>query len=312
MNVECTSCSTSFPVDPKKVPAGGVHARCSVCDEVFFVDEPVLEAEAALVETFPEAPVEFSDPVMEEAESVYEVPEPVMDEPEPAFEAPEPVMDEPEPAFEAPAPTWEVPAEEPAPSFVADAETAFDTPMPEFEDTALVDEPVEAAEATPEPLAEAPTFGEPEPTFDEPERSWEEGEPTFGEGEPTFDMGAPAFDEPEAPSFGAPMEETQAFEAPPPAAEPTPTPLPTPTFGRRDPKEKAQRLARVLVSDIILYNPDRHQRALNENRIQEEFDDEIQKSWSEYVEQVGDEIANGNNFFNEALNEILAKGQQMF
>jgi len=85
-----------------------------------------------------------------------------------------------------------------------------------------------------------------------------------------------------------------------------------PQFGRRDPKEKAQRLARVLVSDIILYNPDRHEQALEAGQVKEEFEDEIQKSWDEYVEQVGDEVANGTPFFTEALNEILAKGDDVF
>ena len=36
--VQCSSCSTSFPVDPKKVPADGVYARCSACEAVFFVE----------------------------------------------------------------------------------------------------------------------------------------------------------------------------------------------------------------------------------------------------------------------------------
>ena len=35
MNVQCPSCSTTFRVDPAKVPAGGVRARCSVCAAVF-------------------------------------------------------------------------------------------------------------------------------------------------------------------------------------------------------------------------------------------------------------------------------------
>ena len=35
MNVQCPSCSTIFRVDPAKVPAGGVRARCSVCAAVF-------------------------------------------------------------------------------------------------------------------------------------------------------------------------------------------------------------------------------------------------------------------------------------
>ena len=43
MNVQCPSCSTTFRVDPAKVPAGGVRARCSVCAAVF----PVSVAPAA-------------------------------------------------------------------------------------------------------------------------------------------------------------------------------------------------------------------------------------------------------------------------
>jgi hypothetical protein len=85
-----------------------------------------------------------------------------------------------------------------------------------------------------------------------------------------------------------------------------------PLFGKRDPLEKAQRLARVLVSDIILYNPDRHHMASESGRVKEEFGEEIQKSWNEYVEQVGEDLANSTNFFNDALNEILAKGEQIF
>jgi predicted Zn finger-like uncharacterized protein len=37
MNVQCTHCSTVFRVDPRKVPAGGVRVRCSICRGVFEV-----------------------------------------------------------------------------------------------------------------------------------------------------------------------------------------------------------------------------------------------------------------------------------
>lgn len=45
--VRCSSCSTSFPVDPRKVPEEGVDARCSACDAVFFVaaDEAVTNSQ---------------------------------------------------------------------------------------------------------------------------------------------------------------------------------------------------------------------------------------------------------------------------
>ena len=36
--VTCPSCSTAFPVDPRKVPDDGVYARCSTCSSVFFVE----------------------------------------------------------------------------------------------------------------------------------------------------------------------------------------------------------------------------------------------------------------------------------
>ena len=51
--VRCASCSTSFPVDPRKVPEEGVYARCSVCDAVFFVDaeEPSLNSQDEVILT---------------------------------------------------------------------------------------------------------------------------------------------------------------------------------------------------------------------------------------------------------------------
>ncbi len=46
MNVTCPGCSTVFRVDPAKVPAGGVRARCSVCRAVFRVESEPVEAPA--------------------------------------------------------------------------------------------------------------------------------------------------------------------------------------------------------------------------------------------------------------------------
>ncbi|MGD8289587.1 MAG: zinc-ribbon domain-containing protein [Gemmatimonadota bacterium] len=85
-------------------------------------------------------------------------------------------------------------------------------------------------------------------------------------------------------------------------------------FGKRDPTDKAKRLARVLVSDMIMYNADRHATALEAGTLKEDFEDEIDKSWKEFVEQVGSEMAEGpgRGFWTEALNDILAKGEQLF
>jgi capsid protein len=63
---------------------------------------------------------------------------------------------------------------------------------------------------------------------------------------------------------------------------------------------------------MIVYQPAKRQRALAEGNLKQAFDEEIQKSWEEYVEQVGAEMANDTPFWREALNEILAGGQQVF
>jgi hypothetical protein len=83
-------------------------------------------------------------------------------------------------------------------------------------------------------------------------------------------------------------------------------------FGRRDPHERARHLARVLVSDIIAYYPVRYQEALSRGSLKEDFDNEIKKSWREYVDQVGSEMAESTPYFTEALNEVLARGAQIF
>lgn len=194
MNVQCTSCKTVFRVDPRKVPAGGVRARCSICRAVFDVPAP--------------SPAESAAPAA----------------------APQ--------ARSAPPPA---PAPSPAPA---------PTPPPA---------------ATPQPVAA------PVPT-------------------------------------PAPRPQPVATPAPAPA---TPPRAPSP-FGASDPAAKARRLARALISDIVTYFPDRRERALAAGNLRKEFTEEITKSWQEYTAQVGAEMAKQTPYFREALNEILAKGQQVF
>lgn len=113
------------------------------------------------------------------------------------------------------------------------------------------------------------------------------------------------------PAGAAPAEVAPAANVPPPAATP-PAVSPGAVFGPQDPKTRARRLARALVSDIVVYHPDRRQRSLKAGTLRVEFREEILKSWDEYVEQVGEEMAKQTPFFRDALNEILAKGQRVF
>jgi hypothetical protein len=86
----------------------------------------------------------------------------------------------------------------------------------------------------------------------------------------------------------------------------------TPIFGSRDPSARAQRIARALVSDIVAYHPKRRDACLAEGTLRTEFRDEIMKSWEEYVAQVGLDMAKSTPYFRNALNDILAGGQQIF
>ncbi len=83
-------------------------------------------------------------------------------------------------------------------------------------------------------------------------------------------------------------------------------------FGSRDPHDRAKRLARVLVSDIIAYYPSRYRESFKRGKLKEDFDEEIEKSRREYAEQVGEEVADSTPYFRDALNEILAKGEDVF
>src|SRR6266699_3620666 len=123
--------------------------------------------------------------------------------------------------------------------------------------------------------------------------------------------------------------------APAPPASPAPPPSPAPAAPRapagaapgqrmtgplrpvnpfmvQDPKQKARRLARALVSDLVVYHPEKRQQGLRDGTLPQLFKDEIEKSWQEYVDQVGAELAKATSFWAEALNEILAGGNKVF
>jgi hypothetical protein len=99
--------------------------------------------------------------------------------------------------------------------------------------------------------------------------------------------------------------------APPPPRSTGPL-RPVNPFLVSDPKQKARRLARALISDMLVYHPERRQQGIRDGTLPTLFKDEIEKSWLEYVEQVGKEMASSTPFWNEALNEILASGKKLF
>ncbi|UCF19505.1 MAG: zinc-ribbon domain-containing protein [Gemmatimonadota bacterium] len=115
---------------------------------------------------------------------------------------------------------------------------------------------------------------------------------------------------PEPPASPPPAQAAPPQRAPVPSAG-APKPAAR-LFGQPDPEARARRLARALISDVAAYNPDRQEAGLREGRLKELFQVELKKSWQEYVDQVGIEVARSTPYFRDALNEILAKGKRVF
>lgn len=98
---------------------------------------------------------------------------------------------------------------------------------------------------------------------------------------------------------------------------------PAPSGGRRETRKsapfavsdaasRAARLARVLVSDMIRYHGDRHERALERGTLKEDFAEEVRRSWSEYVRRVGRDLAQSSRYFEDELNATLARGERLY
>jgi hypothetical protein len=77
-------------------------------------------------------------------------------------------------------------------------------------------------------------------------------------------------------------------------------------------RERAKRLARVFVSDILVYNQEKRDRSLADGDLMTVLGPEIKKAWEAYKEKIGSEVTESSEYFRTALNEILADGQQVF
>jgi len=96
------------------------------------------------------------------------------------------------------------------------------------------------------------------------------------------------------------------------SATPTPTKAPINPFLANDPNQKAKRLARALVSDMVAYHPQKRDEGLRAGTLKQLFREEIKKSYEEYVDQIGKEFAESTSHFQDALNDVLAGGKKVF
>jgi len=80
----------------------------------------------------------------------------------------------------------------------------------------------------------------------------------------------------------------------------------------RKKKERSKRLARVFVSDILVYNKEKRDKGLEKGDLMTVLGPEIKKAWEAYKEKVGPNVVESTDYFRDALNEILADGRKVF
>jgi len=314
MTLVCPKCSARYNIQDSLIPTQGARVKCKKCDTVITIPPPVVELAPQDLELIP--PPE---------------PSPSRNAPPPLPKAPSPRSAPPATPPLPPVPEAEAPFER---SFVAER-----APVEPMDSEIMVDRPFEGTANLPpadpdfERGGAPPRFGSP-PSFTEtapppprnpgpPSRS---SEPKPRSPEPLSDidtslaMSAPAVAAEERPaSIPVPEAAPRAaasFEAPATdSTSPAPAGTPIPKGLSADDQskhEKARRLARVLASDIAIYNREKRDRGIKEGNLVAMLGYEIKKSWEIYKERVGAEFANSTPYFRDALNEMLAEGKKIF
>ena len=330
MNVSCPECRSVFRVDPAKLPPMAVRARCSVCGGVITVaagapTDDEFSSNSAASTASARAVSSAERPVT--ARTNQGLAAALAD----TFAPPPSAPRSPTPASSAgavPPPERHAPVAEAAPTVVKQAGLP-PTPKGPAPVAGGVNRPVlfpprpmmpgaapqgGAAAArpivAPRPAAAPSTSSAASSAASAPRQSG--------------GFAAPSSTAPTAGAVSVASPPASAAAASPPVA-PRPAPAPAVAAGApaatrtpinpflaNDPHAKAKRLARALVSDLVTYFPQKRQDGLRDGTLKQLFKDEIQKSYEEYVAQVGRDFAETTSHFQDALNDLLAGGQKVF
>lgn len=240
--------------------------------------------------------VEFEGEQVVETGSEAEDTPPAADEPEPQLEA---EVAEPEPPTE---PEPEIAAE----SFEPEPEPAADSFVPGPPVEPEHDAAGETFEPEPEPAAESfvpEPPAEPEPVAPaEAEHEGEPAEPPAGEAPPEVQPVAPP-DEPTAPS-------SRFLDEPPPVQPVQPPPDEPEEEVSEDEaqREEARRFARLLVSEIKLYNEEQVEKGREAGDIYQRLQEDIDRSREMFDKRISAEVRSERDYFTDELVRILADG----
>jgi len=327
MNVSCPECQTVFRVDPARVPGPGVRARCSVCGGIIpitaarsWTDDFATPHDAAsltagartgtLVGARPSSPTPVERAVIAESSPAATLPNAAPRTSTPARVPPFAPGRRPTPPAGSIAPPPSVPTPQ--------ASSVEPRSVPPVAPTNVA--PPSATVAVQPPAAPPRPPSRPDSDAPRPPASAAPASPARASDA--------LFVPPARPS--APVAPGQPVSSPPPAprpiaaaespsvpvradvAAPTPSKVPINPFLANDPNQKAKRLARALVSDMVAYHPQKRDEGMRAGTLKQLFREEIKKSYEEYVEQIGKEFAESTSHFQDALNDVLAGGKKVF
>ena len=343
MTVSCPECRSVFRVDPAKVPATGVRARCSVCGGVMAIAGGTLPVAVTPLGGSSGGPA-LSGGVSRATPAAVTVSTAVSGA---ASAQPVPAGT---PLSAAPA---VAPGLAPSTDTPADAPTeAPAAPTPRYAAAARLTPVASRTPVAARAVVPTPGVGQPAavPRTPTPHASMAPSPDAVPVSFPLAGIRTPA-------ASATPVRSAAAVPAPAfPGALPTPASVPTPVsvgagtgtvagaaprvstaaptpawqapsvaaptpaggrapinpFLRADPSQRARRLARALVSDLVAYHPQKREEGLRDGTLRQLFREEIKKSYEEYVDQVGREQAEAAPHFQDALNDILAGGRRLF
>jgi len=296
MTLECPKCSARYNIQDSLIPTQGARVKCKKCSTVITIPAPVVELAPQDLELIPPP----SPPTP---------PRPVAP-PSPPIPTP--------PAISSPAPAE-------SDSFEGGLGDGGPEPKPRggfgLEEESRPQEPptLSPPDSGFERSAAPARFGSP-PSFAEsasaPSRehaavdlSLSGFSPAVAAEEKPVPPAAPEH----APRVAEPVGAVGPAAAESATSAPSGSPIPAGLSQEEQSKhEKARRLARVLASDIAIYNRDKRDRGIREGNLVAMLGYEIKKSWEIYKERVGSEFANSTPYFRDALNEMLAEGKKIF
>ncbi|KKL26983.1 hypothetical protein LCGC14_2389810, partial [marine sediment metagenome] len=75
--------------------------------------------------------------------------------------------------------------------------------------------------------------------------------------------------------------------------------------------EKARRLARTVLSDIDLYDPDKVLESIRNEKFEAVFGEELREGLKHYQSRIPKEVRAQGNFFQESLDAFIAKKKEI-